>query len=186
MDSYHALYKAKHCYWPGLLFVLRFVFTLVFTFHDTSFNLLVIVVGAGILHLWAWVSGGVYKNWCLDALEASFVLNLTILGAATYYVDQINGNKLAVGYTSVIIAFATFIGILVYHIFQQLRHTKLWKKVAKLNMKLGFKKLNNKLNTKEAEDNLNNLTNDTPESGRFNQLREPLLDDPPQPTHSVV
>ena len=111
---------------------------------------------------------------------------MTILGAATYYVDQINGNKLAVGYTSVIIAFATFIGILVYHIFQQSRYTKLWKKVAKLNMKLGFKKLNNKLNTKEAEDNLNNLTNDTPESGRFNQLREPLLDDPPQPTHSVV
>ena len=51
----------------------------------------------------------------------------------------------------------------------------------KLNMKL-----NNRLNTKEAEEKLNNLTNDTTESGRFNQLREPLLDDPPQPTHSVV
>ena len=46
--------------------------------------------------------------------------------------------------------------------------------------------MNNKLNTEEAEDKLNILTNDTPESGTFNQLREPLLDDPPQPTHSVV
>ena len=39
--------------------------------------------------------------------------------------------------------------------------------------------MNNKLNTEEAEDKLNILTNDTPESGTFNQLREPLLDDPP-------
>ena len=30
MDSYHAPYKAKHRYWPGLLLVLRFVLYLVF------------------------------------------------------------------------------------------------------------------------------------------------------------
>ena len=30
MDSYHAPYKAKHCYWPGLLLVLWFVLLLVF------------------------------------------------------------------------------------------------------------------------------------------------------------
>ena len=70
MDAYHAPYKAKHRYWPGLLLVLRFVLTLVFAFNDPSISLLAIVVGAGILQLWAWVSGGVYKNWCLDALEA--------------------------------------------------------------------------------------------------------------------
>ena len=45
------------------------------------------------------------------------------------------GNQLAVGYTSVIIALATFIAILAYHIFQQVRQTKLWKKVPKLNLK---------------------------------------------------
>ena len=179
MDSYHAPYKPKHRYWPGLLLVLRFVLTLVFAFNDPSTNLLAIVVGAGILQLWAWVSGGVYKNWCLDALEGSFALNLTILGAATYYVDHINGNKLAVWYTSVAIALVTFIAILAYHMFQQLRHTKLWKKVPKLNLE--FKKLN----TKQAEDNLNNLMND-PNVADFDQLREPLLEDLLPPTHSVV
>ena len=129
------------------------------------------------------------KNWCLDALEGSFLLNLIILVGATYHVkltyvkdhEKFVENVLAVGYTSVSIALVTFVGILAYHIFQQVRHTKLWKKVPKLNMKL-----NNRLNTKEAEEKLNNLTDDTTESGRFNQLREPLLDDPPQPTHSVV
>ena len=49
--------------------------------------------------------------------------------------DQHEENQLAVGYTSVSIANAIFIGILAYHIFQQLRHTKLWKKVPKLNTK---------------------------------------------------
>ena len=194
MDSYHAPYKPKHHYWPGLLLVLCFVLLLVFALkpqQDTNINLLTVLLGAGILQLWAWVSGGVYKNWCLDALEGSFMLNLTILVGATYHVKVSEGNHLAVGYTSVSIAFATFIGILAYHIFQQLRHTKLWKKIPKLTMKLRFKELNKKLNkklsVKQTEDiSLNDLTNDLTESVRFDQLREPLLDDLPQPTHSVV
>ena len=43
MDSYHAPYKAKHCYWPGLLLVLCFVLLLVFALNpqqDTGINLL--------------------------------------------------------------------------------------------------------------------------------------------------
>ena len=95
MDSYHAPYKPKHRYWPGLLLVLRFVHLLVFAINpqqDPSVNLLAIVVGAGILQLWAWVGGGVYKNWCLDALEGSFMLNLTIVTAATYHVNNSKGN----------------------------------------------------------------------------------------------
>ena len=119
MDSYHAPYKAKHRYWPGLLLVLRFVLLLVFAFNvqqDPSVNLLAILVGAGMLQLWAWVSGGIYRNWCLDALEGLFALNLIVLAAATSYVDHSHGNQFAVGYTSVSIALATFIGILVFQL----------------------------------------------------------------------
>ena len=122
MDSYHAPYKAKHRYWPGLLLVLRFVLLVVFAFQfnpqqdRVSINLLAILVGAGILQLWAWVSGGVYRNWRLDALEGSFTLNLTILVGASFYVQRTEGAHLAAGYASVSIAFATFIGILVYHL----------------------------------------------------------------------
>ena len=146
MDSYHAPYKAKHRYWPGLLLVLRFVLLLVLAIEfspqqdRTSINLLSVLVVAGTLQLWAWISGGVYKNWCLHALEGSFSLNLIILAAATYHVNSSEGDQLAVGYTSGSIALITFIGILVYHIFQQLKDTKLWEKVPKLNLK--FKSLN--------------------------------------------
>ena len=119
MDSYHAPYKAKHRYWPGLLLVLRLVLLLVFAFNvqeEHSVNLLAILVGTGLLHFWVWVSGGIYKNWYLDVLEGSFALNLIILAAATYHVTLTRGNQLAVGYTSISIAFVTFIGILVYQL----------------------------------------------------------------------
>ena len=86
--------------------------------------------------------------------------------------------SLPVGYTFVIIALATFIGIFAYHVFQQMRHTKLWKKVPKLNLEL------KKLNTKQAVNNLNNPINDPTESVNLDQLREPWLEDLLQPTHS--
>ena len=183
MDSYHAPYKAKHRYWPGLLLVLRFVLLLVFALNpqqDTNINLLTILLGAGILQLWAWASGGVYKNWCLDALEGSFSLNLIMLVGTTYYVKFSEGSQLAVGYTSFSIALVTFIAILAYHIFQQVRHTKLWEKIPKLNLK----KLNKKLNTKQTEDNLDNpiAIDDVTKSVNLNQLCEPYLEDLLDPT----
>ena len=99
--------------------MLRFLLLLVFALNPqqhSNANLLVILVGAGIIQLWAWVSGGVYRNWCLDALEGSFVLNLITLAAATFFVKLSQGNQLAVGYTSVSIALATFMGILVFQL----------------------------------------------------------------------
>ena len=84
-----------------------------------SINLLAILVGTGMLSLWAWLSGGVYRNRYLDALEGSFTLNMIILAASTlytYHVSHSEENQLAVGYTSVSIAFATFLGILIFQL----------------------------------------------------------------------
>ena len=202
MDSYHAPYKAKHRYWPGLLLVLRFILFLAFAIEftpqqdRTSINLLSILVVAGTLQLWVWISGGVYRNWCLDALEGSFSLNLIILAAATMYTRSYNVNRLgenqlsqlAVGYTSVSIALITFIGILAYHIFQQVRHTKLWKNIPELNLK--FNKLNIKLNIKQAVNNLGHLEHQceaTPNNTvtqteiSLQELHSSVLDHPERP-----
>ena len=175
--------QSKTSLLAGLLLVLRFVLLLVFALNpqqDPSINLLAIVVGAGLLQLWAWVSGGVYKNWGLDALEGSFVLNLIILGVATYHIKLSGGNQLVVGYSSVSIALATFSGTIAYHVFQQLRHSKLWKNVPKLNLKLKKKK------TKQKVKNRNNSVKDPTESVNLDQLREPWLEDLLQPTHSSL
>ena len=92
MDSYHAPYKPKYRYWHGLLVMLCFVLLLVFAIEfdlqqdRTSINLLAILVGTGILQMWAGLSGGVYRKWCLDALEVLFTVNLIILAASTMYI----------------------------------------------------------------------------------------------------
>jgi len=117
LDAYHAPYKAKHRYWPGLLLVLRLVLLLVFALNsqqDTSSNLLVIILALVVLQLWAWISGGVYKNWCFDALEGFFTVNLIFLCAITHHAS--GGNQLAVGYTSISLAFVVFIGVLFYQL----------------------------------------------------------------------
>ena len=122
MDSYHAPYKAKHRYWPGLLLVLRFSLLLVSAFNfqeDPKTSLLAILIGAGNLFLWLWISGGVYTNKYVNVLEGSFVLNLIILTAITYCVDLFSGNHRIVEYTwtiSVSIALVTFIGILAFQL----------------------------------------------------------------------
>ena len=115
----HASYKAKHRYWPELLLVLRFSLLLVSAFNfqeDPKTTLLAILIGAGNIFLWLWISGGVYINKYVNILEGSFLLNLT---AVTYCVDLFRGNQLIVEYTctiSVSIALATFIGILAFQL----------------------------------------------------------------------
>ena len=183
MDSYHAPYKAKHRYWPGLLLMLRLVLLLVFSLNfqqNTSINLLAILVGTATLHFWAWGSGGVYRNWCLNVLEGSFVLNLIILAAATYHVNQSGGNQLAAGYTSVSITLVTFIGILAYHIFKQVRHTKLCKNIP---LKLKFNRLSA---AKYFNDPVNDPV-DIPrlEDAHFDHFREPLLENQQQPNYGT-
>jgi len=181
MDVYHAPYKAKHRYWPGLLLVLRFVLLLVFALNpqqDPSVNLLAILVGTGMLLAWAWINGGVYRSWCLDALESSFALNLIILVGATYHVYRSEaGDQIAVWYTSVSIALITFIAILTYHIFQQLRSTKLWEKMPKLKLKFNFN---------QAVNDPQNPANNPMEAEDSNQLRESLLEDQPRPNYGAL
>ena len=122
MDSYYAPYKAKHRYWPGLLLVLRFVLLLVIAFNfqeDPKTNLLATLIEIGNLFLWLWISGGVYTNWYINILEGFFAVNLIILTAVTYCVNFLGASQLIIEYTwttSVSIALAMFIGILIFQL----------------------------------------------------------------------
>jgi len=124
LDSYHTPCKLKHRYWTGLLFLLRCALFLVFAFNvtgDDSINLLVISSTALGTAVAFGLTGMVYISWYLNALELSFILNLGILAAAIYHVDQSGGSQVAVAYTSVGIAFLTFVGVVIYHIFLRIK-----------------------------------------------------------------
>ena len=124
LDAYHAPYKPKHRYWTGLLLLVRCALFLVFAFNisgNDSINLLVISSTTSGIFIWFAFSGMVYKKWCLNALELSFILNLGILAVTTIYVKVSGGSQAAVAYTSVGIAFLTFVGIVTYHIYLQIK-----------------------------------------------------------------
>ena len=124
LDAYHAPYKPKHRYWTGLLLFIRCALFLVFAFNiscNDSVNLLVISSTTSGIFIWFALSGMVYKSWYLNALELSFILNLGILAVTTIYVKVSGGSQAAVAYTSVGIAFFTFVGIVTYHIYLQIK-----------------------------------------------------------------
>ena len=124
LDTYHAPYKPKYRYWTGLLLLIRCALFLVFAFNvsgDDSINLLVISLTTSGIFVWFAFLGKAYKSWYLNALELSFILNLGILAVATYYVNQSGGSQVPVTYTSVGIAFFTFVGIVIYHIYVRIR-----------------------------------------------------------------
>lgn len=61
-------------------------------------------------------SGIVYNNPLLDLLETSFLVNLSVLTYFTLYISVDGGKQSALFYVSSSIVFATFLGILAYHI----------------------------------------------------------------------
>ena len=139
-DAYQAPYRDQHRYWTGLMLCLRCVLFTVFVLlslvsADPSHNLPAIeAVVIGLITLTRF-TGLIYKKLYLDVLEASFILNLGILAAATYSVRLVGTpsyeSQAAVTYTSVSVAFATFVVVLTYHTYQQV-WPKLLPKIHKL------------------------------------------------------
>ena len=123
LDAYQAPYKDQHRYWTGLMLCLRCALFLVFAFNtqaDPSLNLLAISSVAFGLTVVKQYTGVVYKKLHIDILEVSFIVNLGILAIATYYVKLAGAvSQAAVSYTSVSVAFTTFVGVLLYHTYQQ-------------------------------------------------------------------
>ena len=133
LDAYHAPYTNKHRYWTGLMLLLRSVLFLISVLNaigDPSVNLLAIgSTCVALLTLPTIFRTRIYKTWSLGLLEISFIVNLTILAMATLYIRLTGGNQNAVTFTSVGIAFATFTGIVIYHSVQQIKGTRLWRRV---------------------------------------------------------
>ena len=118
-DAYTGPYKDKHRYWPGLLLVVRVVLFIIFSlnvFGDPAVSLLTIIVTMFCFLYFSITFGGIYKSIILNLIEYSFFLNLGILSSATLFTTLTGGDQTAVVYTSVVIAFVTFMIITFYHI----------------------------------------------------------------------
>ena len=152
LDAYYAPYRDQHRYWTGLMLCLRCVLYPVLVLlslvsADPSHNLLAIQAAVIALLTLIHFTGLIYHKLYLDVLEASFILNLGILAAATYSVRlaEIQESQAAVTYVSVGIAFVTFVGVLVYHMYQ-----RVWPKLQQITHQLRHNKEHQSENFDEA------------------------------------
>ena len=194
LDAYFGPFRGEHHYWVGVLLVTRAVLLLVFSLNSTnnpSVNLLAIITVAVLLlvhlpynthkivypngagkHIRFW-GGSYYKKWYLSLLENSFILNLLMLAAGTSYVVSAKGNQTALLYTSIGITFCQFIGIIVFHGYNQLK--TLW---GKRKQRIGELQNVNRADYEPIPDQPVGLGRDQwPPYQPMNQCREPLLED---------
>ena len=171
IDAYHAPYKPKYRYWTGLLLIVRCALFITFALNfrgDSSTNLLSIVTVSSVLAVIPWLKGRVYNSWCLNALEVSFFLNLSILSVATYHVRLTGGNQAAVTYTSISVTFILFIGVLIYHSYTQLRESRIWRLCIKEQQRVPIETAHERYRQPESA---------TVSVLNFTELREPLMGD---------
>ena len=136
-DAYTGPYQDKHRFWTGFLLLVRNVLLLVFAFNtlgDPSLNLLVITLASLSLTVLFGVFHPVYKKGYCNILEFSFYLNLGAVSVATLYACATNGNQAAVIYTSTSIAFFTFAGTVLFHVYHRAnchhRVSTMWQRVS--------------------------------------------------------
>ena len=172
-DAYTGPYKDKYRFWTGLFLLARVVLFVIHASKKTlggpNVNLTsvaLVTICLVVLH-----SPRVYKVWVLGVLELTFLLNVNVLSILVLYIGQTGGNRhalAAVVYTSISIAFVTFIGILLHHVYCRLATTQVWKKV--------FQKSEAKELSNPDELELSGLQESQTSSVSFIPYREPLLD----------
>ena len=190
LDTYYGPYQDKHRYWTGLLLLLRGVMFVTFAFNilgDPSVDLLCITTASLGITMVTRMTGKIYKKLWLDVLEASFILNLGILAAATYHVRLAGGSQGALSYLSVSIALVTFFGILLYHIYLQTHSATFWKRLPKPNFQICWVSTptdnnghNPIRNETETDPNPHTASDRELVATTYVEFREPLLEDAPR------
>ena len=177
-DAYFGPFKDKHCYWVGILLLIRVIVLLIFAIvQDPDISLIAVNIAAVLLLLSKAVFGDVYKKQYLSVWENSFLINLIILSLMTLYIRASGGgNQATLVYTAVGITFSQFITMVLYHIIMK-------RRVKRVVQKWHLKLCPNKIPGKRRTDN--EAPHQQEHDGRqptqsviaLHELREPLLTD---------
>ena len=129
-DPYGGPYKDRYQFWTGFLLVVRVLLFLAFAFNSSgnqALNLLLIAIAASTLLCALVVFRGVYKSLILDILEASFLVNISVLAAATLYVQLLNRSLAIPIHASIGVSLITFTMTVLYHIHQKVNVISFFK-----------------------------------------------------------
>ena len=129
LDAYQGPYRDQFRYWTGMMLAVRIFLFSIFAANalgDPRVNLLAIVsamLGIPII-LNLYNAGGVYKKHMTHILEAFFVLNLTILAAATLLLKVSKASPRSQEIVTAALVASTFIVfcvIVAYHTYEQIK-----------------------------------------------------------------
>ena len=128
-DAYTGPCKADHCYWTGLLLIVRIILLLIFTLkqnYSPIHNLLAItVVSVGLLTYLAMIKG-VYKNSLPNYLELFFLCNLGLTSAAVQFElandSQGRQSRVPIKISTGVTIFV-FAGVIFFHTLRRLLQT---------------------------------------------------------------
>ena len=130
MDAYHAPYKKQTRYWTGLLLLTRCGLFLTFAFNSVGSSQVNLLAVSSVGIALAVLKERVYEKHYNDILESSFILNLCIFSIATLFItEEGSGSQFTLSSISVGIAFVTFAGILLFHLYLQLNKTIVMGKI---------------------------------------------------------
>ena len=134
-DSYVGPYKFKHCYWTGLLLLVRVMILFVMSLNQSNNPIHnFTAIGSIMFILLAYISyiGGVYKNHIKNILEIIMMLNLGLLSIGMVHRLQAGGNSSVIICTSAGLTFIIFIFIVICHAWKKImamqigQHMKSW------------------------------------------------------------
>ena len=205
-DAYTGPYKTRYRFWTGLLLLTRCVlFTL---FSLSALNRLrlklMLTILTSLLFLSLMASFyGVYRRLYLNLLEILAFLNLGVVSSLACFLSGDN-NTVFVSAMSVIIAFITFVVVIFFHSYRQIRSSKILRKflssisrtsssedLVSASLHIEIDRPQSLLTQTEvvvtppgeaaARELLQNMNSvvagqDVPEVARFTQFREPLID----------
>ena len=141
-DAYIGPLNPPNHFWVGLLLLVRFVLVLTFIVtyaSNPTTSLVALVISVVLLLAILTYTGPLYNNPTKiyaplsllpneisfrSIMDVSFLLNLVVLGVSVLSVDFVTGNihaKASILYTSIIVAFFQFVGIIFYHIWSILK-----------------------------------------------------------------
>ena len=119
--TYHVPHNSKYRYWTGLLLLVRVIFYVTTSVTESSDPETLALSSAlliGGLTLFKGVSGQrVYSKSLVDVVDTILNYNLLVLAVITLYDFKYNTTKqTVVAYTSTIITFTIFSGLICYHV----------------------------------------------------------------------
>jgi hypothetical protein len=128
IETYHAPYTPKHRYWTGLLLIARVILHIVAITNvssDPTIGFMSIsVVVVFLIFLKGFTMRRMYKNWSIDVLETSLLLNIFIFTISAWY--SLGNFKGAIAYASVTVAIMALLLIILCHVYL---YTSLFSKI---------------------------------------------------------